>query len=540
MARTRKAQSGATRTYGTWRVASTTTGSTTTQAVYRIPVKSRSCETPLAYEVLGTSPIQVRIEWENIYRVSLNYAELQSLIEQSDLDLSNVTLTLGTVDWGVNFSWNIDVDGTFTWTQVSANSVSAGTVAATTSLTSPAATIWSLSSTSLAVSENATIWGTLWVTGVTTLSSASINDADITSAEVDALTAWTVAATSSLTAATAYVTWALDVDWGATIDSGLSVNSGNTSVVNLAASGTASIAWDTTLSNVTVSWNETIWGTLWVTWNSTLSNLTVTGTESVTGALSVNGVTTLNNNLIVSGTSTLTGNVLASQDLTVSGNETVAGNETVTGTLTVNWATSMRSNASITWTLEVDGNTTLWANLEVEWNTELEWPVELDSTLQVAGTAHFDGSLTADHNITAWEQVSAETVRADEVMAEDVRVSDWLYLNSWAVAPQLIMQTEKWAANWVATLDANGKLPASELPAGVPLYTFKVGSWVFTNSNTATITDSAITLTSYVNISNYDDIVWDLTETIWDWGLTVVSNATEVGSFKYFVVTPVS
>ena len=93
MPRQRKAQNGAQR-FGTGRVANTTTGSTTTQTVYRIPTgkKYGECDV-LAYEVLGTSPINVAIEGENIYRVSLDSAALKQIIENyPNLDLSNVTL----------------------------------------------------------------------------------------------------------------------------------------------------------------------------------------------------------------------------------------------------------------------------------------------------------------------------------------------------------------------------------------------------------------------------------------------------------------
>ena len=54
------------------------------------------------------------------------------------------------------------------------------------------------------------------------------------------------------------------------------------------------------------------------------------------------------------------------------------------------------------------------------------------------------------------------------------------------------------------------------------------------------IVDDAITPYSYVNISNYSDIHWDLDEIINEWQLTVVSNQVETGSFKYIVVNPIS
>jgi hypothetical protein len=43
-----------------------------------------------------------------------------------------------------------------------------------------------------------------------------------------------------------------------------------------------------------------------------------------------------------------------------------------------------------------------------------------------------------------------------------------------------------------------------------------------------------------VAISNYSDIIWDLNEVINVWQLTVVSNQTETGSYKYIIVNPIS
>ena len=95
MPRQRKAQNGANRLW-TGRVANTTTGSSTTQVVYKIPTWRRywECEV-LNYEVVWTSPVKVVIEWENVYRVSLDEKALQKMIENfEDFTLSNVTLSI--------------------------------------------------------------------------------------------------------------------------------------------------------------------------------------------------------------------------------------------------------------------------------------------------------------------------------------------------------------------------------------------------------------------------------------------------------------
>jgi hypothetical protein len=89
-------------------------------------------------------------------------------------------------------------------------------------------------------------------------------------------------------------------------------------------------------------------------------------------------------------------------------------------------------------------------------------------------------------------------------------------------------------------LDANWKIDPQYLP---PVYTtaiVKMWTWVFSNSDTSVVVDADITADSFVAISNYSDIIWDLNEVINVWQLTVVSNQTETGSYKYIIVNPIS
>ena len=65
-----------------------------------------------------------------------------------------------------------------------------------------------------------------------------------------------------------------------------------------------------------------------------------------------------------------------------------------------------------------------------------------------------------------------------------------------------------------------------------------MGTGIFSNSDTSVVVDADITADSFVAISNYSDIVWDLNEVINVWQLTVVSNQTETGSYKYIIVNP--
>ncbi len=81
-------------------------------------------------------------------------------------------------------------------------------------------------------------------------------------------------------------------------------------------------------------------------------------------------------------------------------------------------------------------------------------------------------------------------------------------------------------------------MPWDQLPVEIPRLYFSIWYGVFENSDTCVINDERIHLNSYVNISNYDDIEWDLSEVVWDGWLTVTSNTTETGTFRYLVVTP--
>ena len=232
MPRQRKPQNGGQR-LGTWRVANTTTGSTTTQAVYRIPTWNRRDCNVRNFEVTWTSPIVVAIEWENIYRISLDAAALENVIEGMNLDLSNVTLQ--TVNWDVTFTGNITAEWEFTWTTI-----------------------------------NATTWN------ITNLTAG-----DVTATTVDANAVTTVTLQTSWDAT---VGWNLEVVGTTTLDSTLSV------AWNVSAGSDLSVAWTTTTNSIVAnSWNiSDLTSTSISTW--TLEATTSIATE---GTLSVAGTSTL-------------------------------------------------------------------------------------------------------------------------------------------------------------------------------------------------------------------------------------------------------
>ncbi len=541
MPRQRKAQNGAQR-IGTGRVANTTTGSTTTQAVYRIPTGKRygECDV-LAYEVLGTSPISVAIEWENIYRISLDMSALESAIEDMNLDLSNVTLQ--TVNGNVEFTGNITADWTFTWTTVTADTVTA-TTWNITNVTSSSTTTASLTTDDASIGE-------LDVTGPTNITNTltvtwAITGNDTLSIAWNSAMGWDLSVVWDVSAS-----WVSATTWDITTLTSTSVTTDTLSVTDAATVGNGlTVTGWTTTDTLTTSWDATIGWDIAVTWTSaftgdvTVDNITSTGTanlndvivgwnETIAWTMAVTWATTLNNTLTVAWASTLSGNA------SVGGNLSVAGNSTVTGNQTVTWDAIFSDDVSIAKNLNVSGDTTLTDDLTVNGTTHLKW-LETVGSVDITWTLRTSGAAVIGNGITVTGQVESDTVRTWEVVADEIRATTWIYLSQWGEAPDFVLQSEKGQPNGVAPLDVNGLIDSQYLP---PVYTsaiVKMGTGVFSNSDTSVVVDADITSDSFVVISNYQDIVWDLNETISVWQITVVSNHTETWSYKYIIVNSLS
>ena len=580
MPRQRKPQNGGQR-FGTGRVANTTTGSTTTQAVYRIPTGNRRECDVRNFEVTWVSPIVVQIEWENIYRVSLDSDALKPVIEWYDiLDLSNTSVTFNTVNWPITLTWNLDIQsGTLTVSEATITTLNSTTWTIAT-LTSTNATITNVSATdvstwTLEASSNATIGWTLWVTGNVTL------DADLGVGGNETVT-WNSSVSGNSTISwNETITWTLGVTWATTVTD-LTASSSITTV-DLTATWTTAVAWLTawtsTVDSLAVTNGATVWTTLWVTWNTTLwgdlsvaGNSTFTGTSSFTGdvstgnisstwiaslndvavawnetvawTLSVTWNTTLNSALTVAWATTMSSNAAIGGNLSVSWNSTVTGTSTTTwnaifnSDVTVGGNETVSGNETITWTLTVGDDVILADDLTVNWSTSLK-SLETDGSVDIDGTLRTSWAAVIGNGINVTWQVESDTVRTWEVVADEVRVTDWLYLSAWWEAPDFVLQAEKWEPNGVCPLDVNGKVDPRYLP---PVYTtaiVKMGTWVFSNSNTAVVVDADITADSAVICTNYSDIVGDLNEVINIGQLTVVSNQVETGSFKYLIINPI-
>lgn len=540
MPRQRKPQNGGQR-IGTWRVANTTTGSTTTQAVYRIPTGKRygECEV-LNYEVVGTDPVKVNIEWSNVYRISLVNESLQSVIEDMSLNLD--TVTLSTINWDVAFTGSIVAQWWVTTTALTATDVSATTLDTNTlmaesgEITNLTSTTWNintLTSTTLntdtiTAAGAANLQSTLSVGWLATL----LNGADVTgeistdtlavqeSWVIPELTSTTITTETLSASGNVSVLWTTTTNWisntGDITNSGSLTNSGNASI-----GGSLSVAWESTFTGAAS------FGDIISNWQASLNNVNVLWT------LSARWATTLSSTLTVLWDSTLGGNT------SIGWNLAVAGNETITGNSTVLWDGIFSNNVNISANLNVGWDTTIADDLNVSWTTHLKWletqgDVDITWVLRTTGAAHIGNWLHVDG------QIESDTVRTAEIITDEARITTGIYLSAGAEAPDFVLQTEKNQPNGIATLNSEGKIDTAYLPEVFTTAKVKIVQWVFNNSDTAVVVDEDITNDSAVIVTNYQDIVWDTNEVISVWQVTVVSNATETGSFKVVIFKPVS
>jgi len=539
MPRQRKPQNGGQR-LGTWRVANTTTGSTTTQAVYRIPTWNRRDCDVRNFEVTWTSPIVVTIEWENVYRISLDPTALENVIEGMNLDLSNVTLE--TINGDVTFTGNISADGTFTWQTITADTVNAttgnittltaGDVTATTVDTNAVTTV------TLQTSWDATVGWNLEVVGATTLDSTLS-------------VAWNVTAGSDLS-----VTWATTTasitatNWNITNLTSTDITADTiTAETRIASNGTLSVVGASTLSEVSAtdvnaSWNLSVTGSTTLTGqlsagdivasgDASLNNLNVAGNETITGTLTTNWATTLNSSLTVAGASTLGWNTSVAWNLSVAWNETVTWNSTVT------WDGIFSNDVTVGRNLNVSGDATITDDLNVNGSTSLK-NLETTGSSTIGWTLRVDGAITAWNGIDVTGQVESDTMVTGSIVAENATVNGNLVLGPDAQANQFVLQSEKNQPNGIPTLNAQWQIDSSYLPQVFTTAVVKVGNGVFNNSDTSVVVDADITSESAVLITNYQDIIGDLNEVINVWQLTVVSNQQETWSYKYIVINPLS
>jgi len=543
MPRTRKPQTSTPSIQWRGRVANTTTSSL--PQVYRFGSsnKNPSCQAPTS-SVTTQSPLHVKIVGDNVYHVTLNMEELASkLWELETLDLSNVEVTLDTVDWPVTIKWDLSIED---WTLT----VDEGTITTLTSttgtigtLTSTDATITNVDATdvstgTLETSSDATVGWDLSVTGDSNLSNAAVSwTLDVTWATtVTELTASTSVTTEDLTVNWETTVWVVTA-WAATVDSldvtnwvtvwttldvtgnstftGTSNFTGDVTTVDIESTGTA------TLNDVNVGWNEAVTWTLNVSWATVLSStLTVAGAATLSDNATVGWNLSVTWNQTVTWSSTTTWVAIFNSDITVAGNESVAGNEAISGTLTV------ADDVTLTQDLTVNGTTSVKA-------------LETDGSVDIDGTLRVTWAINGLNGLVVTGQVESDTIRTWEIVTDEIRINDALYLSSTAIAPQIVLQSEKWQPGGVAVLWQDWTIPVVNLPAIFTTCILKIVNVVFENSNTAVLRDPDIMLEGSQWLSNYQDIVWDIDPTIHEWEIILTSNEVETGSVHVNIAYPV-
>lgn len=550
MPRIRKPQTSGVQRVGTGRVASTTTGSTTTQAVYRIPTGNRRNCDVRNFEVIGVSPIEVAIEWENIYRISLDSDALRGVIENYDnLDLSNTTVTLNTVDGPVTITGNLNVeDWTLTADEVStalltATNWSIATLTSTdftaTNITASDVSTWTLEASSnasvgwqLNVTWATTLWNNLsvaWNETVTWDSTISWNQTVVWNITWQSITA----ASGNIPNLTSSIitTWSLTANQWATVHQGLTVSEwANIDTLNVSGnsqlSGTLSVGWASTFT-----WDVNT-NNIYSSWTASLNDVAVAWNETVTWTLTTNWATLLNSSLTVVWNTTMGANA------SVAGNLNVAWNETVTWTLQAWGDTTLQWKLNVSDVATFNNDVNINDDLTVTWTSHLAW-VETTGSVDVTWTLRTSWAINAGNGVYVTWQVESDSSVTTNATTDNLTVNWNFVLWQNATAWDFVLQSEKWQANGVTPLNANGKVDEQYLPEIFTTAKCKVVQWVFNNSNTAVVVDEDITADAFVKTSNYQDIVWDLTEVISVGQITVTSNTTETGSFKVLIVKPV-
>ena len=215
-----------------------------------------------------------------------------------------------------------------------------------------------------------------------------------------------------------------------------------------------------------------------------------------------------------------------------------------TGKATLN-SLEVQGNTVLDWTLEVKEAATLDKTMRVKWTSQFDHSATFNEDVDIMRNLHVRWAWTFDHSVSVAQDLSVNwttnswTINATNATFQNLTVNWTLSLGNNASAPDFILKAEKWAADWVAPLGHDWKVPEQYLPDYIPNCTIHVWTGQFDWHGSCVIEDSRIKSNSYVNISNYEDIIWYLTETINDWWLIVKSNfAEEIWSFRYICATP--
>lgn len=263
--------------------------------------------------------------------------------------------------------------------------------------------------------------------------------------------------------------WTQEVTWKQTVNWGLEVT-GETSI-----DWATSITWNTSVEwNFSATWTAEIWGATTIWWNTDITgNITATGTAEIWWATSIGWDTTIDWDISATGDSTIWGDENVTWKATIGNWVEVTGK--VTATDNVETQKSVKAGEDLTVTRDAN----IWRDARVEWNTtlvgrtQIGWNTTVQGTLWVASSAQFNAWVDIDQDLNV---DGSAYVGGSQQINWVLTVNEALILWQGAEASQFILQNEKNVANWVAALDANGKISDSVLPPLAIGQTFVVDS----------------------------------------------------------------
>lgn len=542
MPRTRKPQTSTTSVQ--WRGRATNTTTSSQPLVYRFwnTKWHPSCKAPTS-SVTTVSPLHVQIVGDNVYHITLNTEELASKLWQlENLDLSNVTVSLNTVEWPVELTWNLNIaDWTLTATWANIDTITSTSITATSwTISNITSTTWNITNINatdvntwtLDAASDVTVGWTLDVTGNAAFqSNVSVAGNETVTWSITAQSVAAQTGTISNVVANSVSTWTLEANQWATIHQWLTVSEwANIDTLNMSGNsqlwGTLSVVWASTFT-----WDVNT-NNIYSSWTASLNDVAIAWNETVTWTSTVNWATLLNSTLTVVGTTTMWSNA------SVAGNLNVAWNGSVTWTFNAGGDTTLGWKITVTDVATFNNDVNVNDDLTVTWTSHLAW-VETTWSVDVTGTIRTTWAINAGNWVYVTWQVESDSVVTTNTTTDNLTVNGNFVLGNDATAWDFVLQSEKGQANGVAPLNANGKVDEQYLPEVFTTCKAKVVQWVFNNSNTAVVVDEDITADAFVKTSNYQDIVWDLTEVISVGQITVTSNTAETGSFKVLIVKPV-
>jgi acyl-[acyl carrier protein]--UDP-N-acetylglucosamine O-acyltransferase len=182
----------------------------------------------------------------------------------------------------------------------------------------------------------------------------------------------------------------------------------------------------TTLNN-----NTTLYSQLFVSGTTNINgNITINSNLNISGDTILNGSTTISSSLYVSGNAIFNANTTILGILTVSGNTIINGNTTIMGSLTVsgmsilNGSTTIMTNLFVSGNTTLQGNTTFGSSLNISGYTNINGTASFNSNLLINSNAIFNGDSTI---------LSSMTVSNNTVLNLATTVSSNLYVSGQSI-----------------------------------------------------------------------------------------------------------